>query len=589
MDDQNTKTENNLQGLGVAKGIAHGEAFVMLNRELKAPVYEIRTADRPNEIRRFQDAIIKTKNEINSLKAELVAAIGESEAAIFDAHLMVLEDVAIMQETMALFEKESFNIEYCYMAVVDKFISAFEKIDDPFIKERIGDLKDVSTRVLRSLLGIESVKIGQYSDAMILVSSDFTPSDFSLVDKSKILGIVSEKGSATCHTAILSRSLGIPCVVGVAGVVEQISSGEFLLVDGYNGKVYVNPSDETLSVYNELESVHKENQKIFDASLPSPSKTADGCDFNVEINISDASDVVEGTMNYCDGIGLFRTENFFLNTASFPDEQAQFETYKAAVVAANGKPIIIRTLDLGGDKNLTLMKELHKEENPFMGCRAIRFCLDHPEVFLTQLRAILRASVYGDVKIMLPMICSIREVERARVFIEKAKEQLTERDEPFNKDIKVGVMIEVPSAAFTVDIIADSCDFISIGTNDLVQYLLAVDRVNEMVAHLYEPYHPAVIRTLDTIVSSARAKGIPVGICGEIAADPIFTPLLLGMGVTHFSMSATSIAEIKFLLRRLTMKEAVELKNEVIGMKRSRHIVNRLRSFHYESLRPFVK
>ena len=330
MDDQNTKTENNLQGLGVAKGIAHGEAFVMLNRELKAPVYEIRTADRPNEIRRFQDAIIKTKNEINSLKAELVAAIGESEAAIFDAHLMVLEDVAIMQETMALFEKESFNIEYCYMAVVDKFISAFEKIDDPFIKERIGDLKDVSTRVLRSLLGIESVKIGQYSDAMILVSSDFTPSDFSLVDKSKILGIVSEKGSATCHTAILSRSLGIPCVVGVAGVVEQISSGEFLLVDGYNGKVYVNPSDETLSVYNELESVHKENQKIFDASLPSPSKTADGCDFNVEINISDASDVVEGTMNYCDGIGLFRTENFFLNTASFPDEQAQFETYKAA-------------------------------------------------------------------------------------------------------------------------------------------------------------------------------------------------------------------------------------------------------------------
>ncbi len=589
MDDQKTKAENNLQGLGVSKGIAHGEAFVMLNRELKAPVYEIRNADRSNEIRRFQDAIIKTKNEINSLKAELVAAIGESEAAIFDAHLMVLEDVAIMQETMSLFEKENLNIEYCYMAVVDKFISAFEKIDDPFIKERIGDLKDVSTRVLRSLLGIESVKIGQYSDAMILVSSDFTPSDFALVDKSKILGIVSEKGSATCHTAILSRSLGIPCVVGVAGVIEQISSGEFLLVDGYNGKVYVNPHDETLRVYNELESVHKQNQKIFDTSLPSPSKTADGCDFNVEINISDASDIVDGSMNYCDGIGLFRTENFFLNTASFPDEQSQFETYKAAVIASKGKPIIIRTLDLGGDKNLTLMKELHKEENPFMGCRAIRFCLDHPEVFLTQLRAILRASAFGDVRIMLPMICSIREVERARVFIEKAKEQLTEKGEPFNKDIKVGVMIEVPSAAFTVDIIADACDFISIGTNDLVQYLLAVDRVNEMVAHLYEPYHPAVIRTLDMIVSSARAKGVPVGICGEIAADPIFTPLLLGMGVTHFSMSATSVAEIKFLLRRLTMQDAVALKNEVVCMKRSRHIVNRLRSFHYESLRPFVK
>ncbi|MBO5255731.1 MAG: phosphoenolpyruvate--protein phosphotransferase [Opitutales bacterium] len=468
-------------------------------------------------------------------------------------------------------------------------MSVFEKIDDPFIKERIGDLKDVSTRVLRNLLGIESVKIGQYTDAIILVSSDFTPSDFALVDKSKILGIVSEKGSATCHTAILSRSLGIPCVVGVSGVVDKISSGDFLLTDGYDGKVYVNPQEETLRVYNELDSVHKQNQKIFDTSLPFPSKTADGCDFNVEINISDASDIIAGSMEYCDGIGLFRTENFFLNTASFPDEQAQFETYKAAVLAAKGKPVIIRTLDLGGDKNLTLMKELHKEENPFMGCRAIRFCLDHPEVFLIQLRAILRASAFGDVKIMLPMICSIREVERARVFIEKAKEQLSNAGIAFNKDIKVGVMIEVPSAAYTVDIIADACDFISIGTNDLVQYLLAVDRVNEMVAHLYEPYHPAVIRTLDVIVSAARAKGIDVCICGELAADPIFTPLLLGMGVTHFSMSVTSVAEIKFLLRRLTMEQAVALKNEVVVMKRSRHIVNRLRSFHYESLRPYIK
>ena len=583
------RDETQMQGLGVSKGIAYGEAFVMLNRELKTPVYEIRESDRDNELKRFQDAIIKTRGEINTLKTELTAAIGEAEAAIFDAHLMVLEDVAIMEETMSVFAKEHYNIEYCYMAVVEKFISVFEKIDDPFIKERIGDLKDVSDRVLRNLLGIESAKIGQYSDAVILVSSDFSPSDFALVDKSKILAIISEKGSQTCHTAILSRSLGIPCVVGVRGVVDAITSGDFVLADGYDGKVFVNPKQQTLRVYNELESVYRQNKLIFDSSLASPSQTADGIDFKVEMNINGASDIAGDCMSYCDGVGLFRTESLFLNTASFPDENAQFEAYKAAAIAANGKPIIIRTLDLGGDKTLSKMKEMHKEENPFMGCRAIRFCLDHPEFFLAQLRAVLRASAYGDVRIMLPMICSIREVERARIFIEKAKEQLAEANSPFKSDIKVGVMIEIPSAALTVDIIAGACDFISIGTNDLVQYLLAVDRVNESVAHLYEPYHPAVIRTLNMIVSAASAQNVPVGICGEIAADPIFTPLLFGMGVRHFSMSVNSVSEIKFLLRRLSLQQAAALKDEILSMKRSRHIVNRLRSFHYESLRPYVK
>lgn len=578
-----------MQGLAVSKGIAMGEAFVLLDRELKAPIYEIKDSDRPNERKRFQDAILKTKAEINKIRDELVSSIGESEAAIIDAHLMVLEDVAIIDETMQFFESGNLNIEYCYMAVVDKFISAFEKIEDPIIKERITDLRDVSTRVLRNFLGVESVKIGQFSDAVILVSSDFTPSDFSLVDKSKLLGIVSGKGSPTCHTAILARSLGIPCVVGVEGVVDKIASGDPLLADGYNGKVFVNPLPQTLSAYNELESVHRENQIVFNSSLPSESKTADGHPFNVELNISDSSDISGNVMSYCDGVGLFRTEAFFLSSAAFPDENAQFQAYKAAVEASAGKPIIIRTLDLGGDKTLSLMKEVYKEENPFMGCRAIRFCLDHPDIFLVQLRAILRASAFGKVKIMLPMICSVREVERARIFIDKAKDQLREAGENFDENIEVGVMIEIPSAALTVDIIADACDFISIGTNDLVQYLLAVDRVNETVAHLYEPYHPAVIRTLDMVVSKARAKGIPVGICGEIAADPIFTPLLLGMGVTHFSMSQKSVGEIKFFLRKLTMPQAVALKDEILLMKRSRHIVNRLRSFHYESLRQYLK
>ncbi len=586
---QDGKVEKFAQGIGVSKGIALGDAFVMLNRELKTPVYEIRDCDRQSEIDRFREAILKTRQQINAIKEELDSFLGDAEGSIFDAHIMVLDDVAIMQETKAVFDREHYNIEYCYMTVVENFIKAFEKIDDPIIKERINDLRDVSSRVLRNLLGIESVKIGANAQPRVLVSSDFAPSDFAMVDKSKILAIVSEKGSATCHTAILARSLGIPCVVGVQKVVDFVSSGEPMLVDGYSGKVYVNPTEQTQGSYNDIESVHRRNQKIFDTALGKPARTLDGIDAYVGLNIGGASDISGDIMSNCDGIGLFRTENFFLNVASFPDENSQFEAYKAAVVAAKGKPVILRTLDLGGDKYIANFKDVNREENPFMGCRAIRFCLDHPEIFLTQLRAILRASAFGTVRILLPMICSIREVERARVFIDEAKRQLKERGQAFDGDIKVGVMIEIPSAALTVDIIADSCDFVSIGTNDLVQYLLAVDRVNENVAHLYEPYHPAVVRTLDIIVSQALRKNTPVSICGELAADPIFTPLLFGMGVRYFSMAANSVSEIKFTLCKLTKDKAVALKDEILKMTRSRHIINRLREFHKELLAEYIK
>ncbi len=585
---EENRTEYELKGLAVSKGIAYGEAFVMLHRELETPVYEIRDSDKPAERERFENAIIKTRNDIQQVKAELAEKVGEAEASIFDAHLLVLEDVAIMQETLATFEREHYNIEYCYSSVINKFISAFEKIDDSFIRERISDLRDVSRRVITNMLGIETAKIGAFSDPLILVSRDFAPSDFSLVDKSKILAIISERGSQTSHTAILSRSLGIPCIVGVADVAESISSGELLLVDGYNGTVVVNPESDTLHRFTEIESVHREIQQVFNSSLPYPSQTPDGLDFSIKLNISSAKDIPSGSMNYCDGVGLLRTENFFLESGGFPDEECQFELYKNAVLAAMGKPVTIRTLDLGGDKNFTLMKVANKEENPFMGYRAIRFCLDHKDIFITQLRAILRASAFGEIKILLPMINSIREVERSRLLIEQAKTELSEANIKFDKNIQVGAMIEVPSAAFTADIICDVCDFISIGTNDLIQYILAVDRVNDMVAHLYEPMHPAVVRVIDMVVSSARKANIPVSVCGELAADPLFAPLLLGMGVTEFSMSPTSVNEIKFMLRKTTYEQARALRDEIIALKRARHIVSRLRSFHYESMQPYI-
>lgn len=397
-----------LRGLPVSKGIAYGEVFVMYPTEFETPIYEIKDSEKPAEIARFQNAIIKTRKDIEGLKCELAEKVGDSEAAIFDAQLMVLEDVAIMQDTLDMFKRENFNIEYSYSTVVSKFISAFERINDSFIRERICDLKDVSHRVISNMLGIKSSKIGAFSEPLILVSTDFTPSDFSLVDKSKILAIVTEKGSRTSHTAILSRSLGIPCIVGIEDVLDRISSGDLLLVDGYNGNIVINPTSEILRHYTEVESVHKEIQKVFDTSLPFASETPDGVKFKVEINISGAVDIPDGSMRYCDGIGLFRTENFFLENASFPDEDVQFDIYKSVALAANGKPLVIRTLDLGGDKNFRLLKEVSNEENPFMGYRAIRFCLDHKDIFLTQLRAILRASAFGKIRILLPMISSIR-------------------------------------------------------------------------------------------------------------------------------------------------------------------------------------
>ena len=590
MGESGSGAEVEIKGFSVSKGIAHGEAFVLLHKELETPVYEIRDSDKPAEIKRFEAAILKARKDILELKSELSAKVGEAEAAIFDAHILVLEDVAVMQETLSMFGEKNYNIEYCYSSVINKFIAAFERIDDPYIKERIADFKDVSRRVLGNMLGVQTAKIGAFSDPLVLVSSDFAPADFSLVDKSKILAIVTEKGSQTSHTAILSRSLGIPCVVGIPEVAEKVSSGDMLLVDGYNGMLVINPSERTLSHYTELESAQKEIALVYATSLPYPSVTPDGRTFSVEIIISSPEEISEDSaVAACDGVGLFRTENFFMEFGGFPDEESQFKAYRDAALAARGKPVVVRTLDLGGDKNLSLMKAVNKEENPFMGYRAIRFCLDHKDIFLAQLRAILRASAYGKVKILLPMISSIREVEKSKLLIEQAKGELEKEGQPFDKNLELGVMIEVPSAALTADVIAAECDFISIGTNDLIQYLLAVDRVNDLVANLYEPTHTAVIRTLDMVVASALKAGIPACVCGELAADPIFAPLLLGMGVTEFSMSPKSVSEIKFLLRKVPYEKARALRDEVLGLKRSRQIASYLRSFHYEALERFLK
>lgn len=589
MDTSATTQEVKYSGIATSSGSAYGKAFLVDHSEQQVPCYDISDSQIDGEIYRFENALMKARTDICALKEELAQKIGGDESSIFDAHLLVLEDVAIVNEVYALLRSSKKNIDHCYAEVVDRFITAFEEIDDPFIKERIADIKDVSRRVIGNLLGHEVKSNLNLGEPVILVSRDFSPSDFAFVDKTKVLGIITEKGSQTSHTSILARSLRVPCIVGISIDALQIESGDMLLVDGYKGFVFTNPSEETQNEYAEIASLHREIERIFDSSLPYPCETTDGHKFSLEINIGSASDIDSYPhMDCVDGIGLFRTEALFIEQNTFLSEEAQFEAYKQAVEKANGKEVVIRTLDLGGDKTLAMLNELQREENPFMGYRAVRFCLDRADIFTAQLKAILRASAYGKASILFPMISGINELVRCNEVLEQAKLALRNEGKAFDENIKVGTMIEVPSAAMIIDLLAEECDFISIGTNDLIQYLMAVDRVNDKVAHLYNPANIAVVRTLNKIITDGKKANLRVSVCGEIAADPLFAILLVAMGIDCLSMSSRAISEIKFLLRKVSFADLQALKDEVLKQKRSKDIIAILRHFRNELMEKYI-
>lgn len=576
-------------GIGVSNGTAYGKVFVVAHTNAQIPEYNVSDSQIDGEIKRFEQALMKTRTDIVSLKEELAQKVGEKESSIFDAHLLVLEDVAIISETYSNLQDTKRNIEICYIEVVNRFLQAFEEIDDPFMRERIADIRDVSRRMINNLMGHEEKSSLNLGEPAILASKDFTPSDFAFVDKTKVLGIITEKGSLTSHTAILARSLRVPCIVGINIEETNLKSGDVILIDGYKGNLFVNPSGDTLKKYTEIANIRREIERIFDSSLPYPSETTDFHKVSLEFNIGSASDIKEGSMSYSDGIGLFRTEALFIDKGNFMDEDSQFEAYKAAVIKAEGKPVTIRTLDLGGDKTLAFKNEFGHEENPFMGYRAIRFCLDRVDIFTAQLKAILRAGVYGKVRILYPMISGINELVRANSVLEQAKLALKNEGIEYSSDIEIGTMIEVPSAAMIIDLIAKHCDFISIGTNDLIQYLLAVDRVNDHVAHLYNPANPAVIRMLDKIVSEGKKANLKVSVCGEIAADPIFAMLLIGMGVDSLSMASGALSEIKFMLRKASFEELRKLRDDALSQNCSRDILTILRRFRNAKMKEFIQ
>jgi phosphotransferase system enzyme I (PtsI) len=579
--DSRVKNEVIVQGISASQGIAYGPIFVYLRSDVEVPTYTVDPTKRMEEIARFEQALVLTRQQISKIQDEVEKNLGADEARIFDAHLMVLEDQALIGETIREFETTSRNIETCFNQISSRYIKAFDQIDDEYLRERAGDIRDVAQRVLQNLLGQSANNLSKLADKRIIVANDVTPSDSASIDRSQALAIVTDTGSKTSHAVIVARSMRIPAVVAVRNLTTRVQDGDWAIVDGYDGTVIINPSEQTLFRYGQIRLQKKGFEDRLMEANRQPAVTLDGVAVTLMANIEKVDEVALVKEYFASGVGLFRTEYLYLNSARIPSEQEQFIAYKTVVAALAPAPVIIRTLDLGGDKPMAGNPTLFpKEDNPFMGFRAIRFCLEHPEIFKDQLRAILLASVHGTIRLMYPMISGSEELDRANAVLAECKEELRARGQPFDEKMAIGSMIEIPSAATTADILARQCDFFSIGTNDLIQYLLAIDRVNDRIAHLYEPSHPAVIRTLKHIVDEARRAKISVGVCGEMAGDPIFVPLLLGLGVDSLSMTPPLLPAVKYLIRAMTMADARALAAEALTLSSPKEIYAKCEAFY---------
>ena len=572
-----------VEGIAASQGIAYGQIFLYVQKDLDLPQYQIEPSRRVDEIARFERALVDTRREIGRVRAEVARNLGEDEARIFDAHQLVLEDQALITETIREMENTGLNIEACFHRVSQRYVQAFEEIPDEYLRERVADIRDVAKRVLHSLMGQVSTNLGSVLKNRIVVANDISPSDAASIDRSNVLGVVTEGGSRTSHAVIVARSLKVPAVVGARGILEQAQDGVWAILDGYDGFIILNPTEQTLFRYGKLQEKRRTVETRIMAVNRLPAETKDGVRVTLLANIEKA-DEVELVRSYnADGVGLFRSEYLFLNSGRIPDEEQQFAAYSAVAKGLSPQPVTIRTLDIGGDKTpaggLSLIEP---EANPFLGFRAIRFCLENPILFKIQLRAILRASAMGNVQIMYPMISGVDEVIRANRILEEAKLELRERGQAFDANVKVGSMIEIPSAAATVDLLAEECDFFSIGTNDLIQYILAIDRVNVRIAHLYEPTHPAVLRALRGVFTEAARRRLLTGVCGEMAGDPIYAPLLLGLGATSLSITPPLIPAVKYLVRNMTMVDARKLARDVMELSDAKAIQARCVEFYAE-------
>jgi len=554
--------EKRFQGVGVSPGIARGTIFVYRPDDDTPPQRRIEESEIPEEIARFETALIATRAQILEMQQRIAESIGAKDAGIFDAHLLVVEDRTLIDEVLKTLARDRYNVEYVFQSVAGRYAKTLGEIDDPYLRERALDIHDVTRRVVHNLMGKERRDLASVATPHILIAHNLAPSDTAQLNRQLVLGFATDIGSKTSHTAIMARSLNIPAVVGLHDASNQLATGDHILLDGYNGIVIVNPSDQTLWEYGELEVKKTEVEEKLVQLRETASTTLDGRHVILSANIELPEDMEQVRQGGAEGVGLYRTEFFYLNKSELPSEEDQYAAYRKVAEDCLPHSVIIRTLDLGGDK---FMSALHMPEelNPFLGWRAIRFCLERVDIFKTQLRAILRASADGNVKLMYPMISGVDELRRANVIVEECRTELRAEGIAFNEEMEIGAMIEIPSAAIASDILAKEVDFFSIGTNDLIQYSIAVDRLNEHIAHLYEPTHPAIIRLIRMTVDAAHAHNLWVGVCGEMGGDIALTPLLLGLGVDELSTGAALVPRVKRAVQALDIAACLQLVEDI--------------------------
>jgi phosphotransferase system enzyme I (PtsI) len=554
-----SKGERIFRGIPVSAGVCRGKILVVDRTRLAIDGRKIVESEISEEINRLEKALVQTRQQILEVQRKVSDAMGAQEGSIFDAHLLVLEDRTLLDEVVRVIKEEKFNAEYAFHSVAERYATTLAAIEDDYLRERATDMRDVTSRVLNTLLGREDeLDLRHLKDPCIIIAHDLTPSKTAQLDKKNVLGFGTDVGSKTSHTAIMARHLRIPAVVGLKHASSQLENGQYALLDGFNGVIIADPTDQSLYEYGQL--VRKQvslEEKLRDI-LFKPAITLDGHRICLSANIEHAADAEEVKGSGAEGVGLFRTEYLFIEQEHAPSEEQQYEAYRAAATALKPMPVVIRTLDLGGDKFLSRL-HVPVEMNPFLGWRAIRFCLQERDIFREQLRAILRASAEGNVKMMYPMISGLDELKQANALVEEYKTELRAEKIPFDDNLEIGAMIETPSAVIIADSLAKRLRFFSIGTNDLIQYSLAVDRMNEKIAHLYEPTHPAIVRLIKATADAAHRQKIWVSVCGEMASDPLLAPLLIGLGVDELSAAPPLVPPVKFIIRRLKMAEAQAL------------------------------